>query len=138
MMEFRHILRVKGLKAFAFRRLVLGMTACCFLFSCAKEKKPDQILSKEEVVNVMAQLYISEQKVLVLGLNGDSARKVFDRMRAKTFDKAGVPDSIFKKSFNYYVDRPSELEWIYTALMDSLQLQEQRVAMPDSKRPEKK
>ena len=37
-----------------------------------------------------------------------------------------MSDSVFKKSFDYYMDRPKEMELIYTALVDSLSLMEQR------------
>jgi hypothetical protein len=46
------------------------------------------------------------------------------------FAKLGVSDSVFKRSFDYYMDRPREMEQIYAALVDSLSLKEQRLDIP--------
>ena len=50
-------------------------------------------------------------------------------MENKVFEKAAISDSLFRKSFDYYMERPREMELIYTALVDSLQLKEQRAPM---------
>jgi len=34
---------------------------------------------------------------------------------------------VFRKSMDYYMDHPMEMELIYTSLVDSLNLREQRV-----------
>ena len=96
-------------------------------FSCIDGKKPDEILTKEQMVKALTEIYISEQKVNKLGLHRDSAERQFERFEGLIFKKAGVTDSVFKKSFDYYMDRPKEMEMIYTALVDSLSLMEQRV-----------
>lgn len=74
----------------------------------------------------MEELYIAEEKVNQLVLSRDSAKSVFNVMSQKVFESAAVNDSIFKRSFDYYMERPKEMELIYTALVDTLQLREQR------------
>jgi hypothetical protein len=99
--------------------IFLVLTGC-------EEKRPPGVLSRQEMVNVLIEVYVAENNVNRLGLRSDSASKVFDAMRGKVFERANVPDSVFKKSMDYYVDRPKQLELIYTALVDSLHLREQR------------
>jgi hypothetical protein len=96
-------------------------------FSCAKPERPEGILSQPEMVAALTDIYIAEEKVNRLGLVRDSAERVFDSLRARVFKRLSYPDSVFKKSLDYYTDRPKEMEMIYTALVDSLQLREQRV-----------
>ncbi|MFZ6013725.1 MAG: DUF4296 domain-containing protein [Bacteroidota bacterium] len=97
-------------------------------FSCSQADRPSEgILSQEEMVKVLSELYVFEEKVSRRPLIRDSAENLFKSAYGKVFEKTGVSDSVFKKSFEYYLDRPKELELIYTALVDSLQLQEQRV-----------
>lgn len=96
-----------------------------WIMSC-EERRPDEILSKAEMVRVMEELYIAEEKVNHLALSRDSARRVFDVMGAKIFQSAAISDTVFRKSFDYYMERPREMELIYTALVDTLQLREQR------------
>ena len=78
------------------------------------------------MVSVLIDLYISEEKVNRLTLEKDSAQALFGLLEGKIFETTGVPDSVFRVSFDYYYDRPKQMELIYTALVDSLQLREQR------------
>lgn len=80
------------------------------------------------MVGIMEELYIAEEKINQLALSGDSSRQVFSIMQSRLFENAGVTDTAFRKSFDYYMERPKELELIYTALVDTLQLREQRAS----------
>ena len=118
------------------------LSSACALFlvlvlvisSCSKrEKMPAGILSQPQMVNLLSEVYVTEQKVTKTGIKYDSAKMVFERMKGKIFEKAGTSDSIFKVSFDYYVEHPKELENIYTALVDSLNLKEQQYDLKPAK-----
>jgi hypothetical protein len=47
---------------------------------------------------------------------------------AKAFEKAGVSDTTFQNSLDYYMSEPEKLENIYAILVDSLNLKAQRAA----------
>ncbi len=98
------------------------------VWSCNRdnEKPPAGILSKPEMIKVLSEVYLTEEKINRLGVNRDSAIAAFDFVSSRIFEKTGVADSVFDASFDYYNDRPKEMEQIYTALVDSLQLMEQR------------
>ena len=99
-----------------------------FALSCSsKQQLPPGILTHDQMVAVMSELYITEQKVSSLGIKRDSLEQIADVMKDKVFAKVGVPDSVFRMSLNYYMDHPQELELIYTSLVDSLNLREQRI-----------
>lgn len=102
-----------------FLALMAGLSSC-------GEKRPDHVLSRTEMVKIMEEMYIAEEKVNHLALSRDSSKKVFTIMGAKVFERAAVSDSVFRKSFDYYMEHPKEMELIYTALVDTLQLREQR------------
>ena len=113
-------------------RYLLTMTVVLFLLtfcaSCSEgDKETQPILTKPEMVAALTEIYISEQKVNRLGIPRDSAEREFERFKQVIFKKIGISDSIFKRSFDYYMDRPAEMEEIYTALVDSLSLREQRL-----------
>ena len=98
-----------------------------FGLSCCKKKQvPEGILTRDEMVAVMSDLYITEQKISTLGVKRDSLNQMFDVMKEKVFAAQGITDSVFRKSMDYYMDRPLEMETIYTSLVDSLNLREQR------------
>ncbi len=79
------------------------------------------------MVKALTEIYLAEQKINRLGLPRDSAEREFDRFKQLVFEKIEVSDSVFKRSFDYYMDRPKEMEIIFTALVDSLSLMEQRI-----------
>jgi hypothetical protein len=116
---------VKGIRHFSIQ-IILFVAVCAAWLSCAK-KSPEGVLTKQEMVQIMEKLYIAEEKINHLALSRDSARKVFLALKAEVFESAATKDTVFKTSFDYYMERPKEMELIYTALVDSLQLREQRV-----------
>jgi hypothetical protein len=104
---------------------------CVVLFmllgsACDQAARDPSILSHEEMVKVLTEVYLTEQKINRFGLARDSAEHEFERFHKIVFKKENMSDSVFKKSFDYYMDRPKEMELIYTALVDSLSLMEQR------------
>ena len=115
------------------RRLYLlsfSLSTLLILSACSNNKKPSGILSHAEMVKALTQVYLSEQATNRLGLKSDSAVAVLRELKSKNLKKTEISDSAFNKSFNYYIDRPIELEEIYTALVDSLTLKEQLLDTP--------
>lgn len=124
--EFRLIMTAKGLTCLI---VVTGLLA--IVTSCGDgDKEAQPVLSHAEMVKTLTEIYISEQKINRLGLPRDSAEREFERFKKIMFNKLGVSDSVFKRSFDYYMDRPREMEQIYSALVDSLSLKEQRLDIP--------
>ncbi|HYG18442.1 MAG TPA: DUF4296 domain-containing protein [Ohtaekwangia sp.] len=105
--------------------------------SCGERETgpPPDLLSREKMVAVMVEMYVVEEKTTRLELPSDSSKKVFDLLKARLYTKTGVADSTFKKSFDYYMNRPQDMELIYTALVDTLNLKEQRATVRQA--PEK-
>ncbi|MGC1241385.1 MAG: DUF4296 domain-containing protein [Chryseosolibacter sp.] len=118
---------MKGTSAFFIRAYFLLATVA-MVISCG-EKAPEDILSRAEMVQIMEELYIAEEKVNQLGVSRDSSVRVATLMGQKVFENAAVTDTVFRKSFDYYMEHPREMELIYTALVDTLQLREQRAPM---------
>ena len=102
--------------------IILGLSCC------RKKQVPEGILTQDQMVSVMSELYVAEQKISTLGVKRDSLALIFDVMKDKVFAKAGVTDSVFRKSLNYYMDHPRDLETVYISLVDSLNLREQRAS----------
>lgn len=95
---------------------------------CGGSKKPEGVLSEKQMVNVMTELYLAEEKVTRLAIPYDSVRKIFPEFSERAFNKAGISDTLFRKSMEYYMREPEKLENIYTILVDSLNLKAQRAS----------
>jgi hypothetical protein len=122
-------------KGWTFAIAPIGLSfLLALLGSCGDSDTPRQrILTPSEMVKALTEIYLYEQKVNKLGLPRDSAEVAFEQFKPMIFEKIGVPDSVFKSSFDYYMDRPVEMEKIYSALVDSLSLMEQRLDSPPKK-----
>lgn len=114
---------------FVKRLIVPGiMGLLLIVFSCSDGESVDSsVLTEAQMVKVLTELYLSEQKINRIGLPRDSSEYHFNRLKPVIFKNAGVADSVFKRSFDYYMDRPKSMERIYTAVVDSLSLMEQRL-----------
>ncbi|HYG02068.1 MAG TPA: DUF4296 domain-containing protein [Chryseosolibacter sp.] len=108
--------------------IMLGVAACK-----QTEPPPPDILPKEKIVEVLIEVYIAEQKANRLGIPQDSALMVFQVMKKEILSAADVKEPLFETSFNYYFAHPPEMEQIYTAVVDSLQLREQRAPQSQKK-----
>ena len=94
--------------------------------SCLGGHPAEKILTHQEMVHALKEIYKVEEKVKRMRVDRDSSEKVNTLFLAKTFQKLKIEDDQFKASFDYYMDRPQELELIYAALVDSLSLEEHK------------
>jgi len=102
--------------------------------SCSEAEKTDKmVLTQQQMVEALREIYLVEAKVNQRGLARDSSEKEFERFKEQVFEKINISDSVFKRSFDYYMDHPKEMEVVYTALVDSLSLMEQRFDSPKKK-----
>jgi len=92
--------------------------------SCSKERVPNSVMSKDEMINYLIDLHISEAAVQNLRLKADSARIVFSIQEKFILNEHKIADSTFIKSYNFYLGRPSMLEEIYSAVVDSISLRQ--------------
>ncbi|MBY0434839.1 MAG: DUF4296 domain-containing protein [Cyclobacteriaceae bacterium] len=110
------------------RCLATGMIfLLSLLLSCKTDDLPEGVLSKPEMVNWMIKIYLAEARTTLLPIGRDSAYKLFVPAQDSLKKLAGVQDSVLKKSYQYYLENPKELESIYDAVIDSLSLREQRL-----------
>ena len=122
---------------FSFKRKLLsgwgaGMIALILLSGCKQNEKPSGVLSEDEMVNILSEVYLAEERVARIGISHDSAVKLFPQFEARIYKKTGVSDSVFRLSLMYYKSNPEKLEHIYTALVDSLNLKAEKKSLSDT------
>jgi len=104
------------------------------VFSCGQKAVTSRdVLPENRMLELLSDLYVIEQKVNSLGLKRDSADMVFAVLKDTVFKHAGTTDSIFHMSMDYYMDHPKVMEGIYSQLVDSMNLREQRILSGQSK-----
>jgi hypothetical protein len=123
---------VEGIKILkACSVVVVGWVA--FASCQSRESVPEGILDRDQMVHSIIEVYLAEEKLKTMNLQQDSAKKFFNALDDKVFEKLGTSDSILKESFDYYMLHTRELEEIYSAVVDSLNLMEQRAPTPEDK-----
>lgn len=100
----------------------------CFIgFVSCKDDRPKGILSEDKMTAILIDIYLGEGKVTRLNLKRDSSLIVFKLYEQKIYEKHQVDREAYEKSMSYYYDHPDEMEVIYDAVMDSLNMKEQQL-----------
>ncbi len=95
---------------------------------CKKEKKPEGLLERDEMVSLMVEMYLAEAKISISRISRDSAAKLFAPFEEAELTDRGLSDSTLKANYEYYLQKPKELEQILDAVIDTLNLREQRIS----------
>ncbi|TRX49854.1 DUF4296 domain-containing protein [Fulvivirga sp. M361] len=120
------------------RAVVKVLTGLILLpfFSCNSKKIPEGMLTQEQMVPILLDVYIGESRVNEFKVKRDSAMILFHAYEQKIFEKYEISDSVYRMSVAYYYDHPDELESIYETLLDSLNLMEKRLEEKNKEKEE--
>lgn len=117
----------KGVTEMKGRIKYLSLAVVLCLTRCGnEEKKPEGLLNKQEMVALMVEVYLAEAKISVNNISRDSAAKLFGPFEESILAERGMVDSTLKANYSYYLQKPVELESILDAVIDTLNLREQR------------
>lgn len=95
------------------------------VMACKQQQAPDHILTEQEMVHLLMEIYVAEEKLSAAGIPFDSAKNIFPKFEARIFDKLKVSDSVYLKSMEYYKANPEKLHAVFSAVIDSLNLKAQ-------------
>ena len=94
--------------------------------ACDKTPEQGKIMPASAMVNYLIELHIAEAHVQNLRLKKDSSDYVFNVYEKHLLDKNEISDSLFNRSYNYYLDNPVQLELIYEAVVDSISVRKSK------------
>ena len=90
--------------------------------------RPANLLTKEQLVPIIADLHVLEARVEGSRLSPDSSRALYLAEQKAMLRKRGVTDSVFQRSYRYYGIHGKDLDEIYGAVIDTLGRREARFA----------
>jgi hypothetical protein len=85
---------------FSFKRKIGQFTILAvilLMLACTNEKVPASVLSEPEMVAILTDIYLTEEKARQ-AITADSVKQAFPKFEARIFEKAGIQDSVFRKS----------------------------------------
>lgn len=110
------------------KNLFLLLLAVLLVTACSQEEeKPGNLLTKETMVRVLADMHIAEAKVKNLRVSTDSARQVYSIYELKIFDEWNITPEQYTQSYEYYLTRYDEMTAMQNALIDTLNRRQQRI-----------
>lgn len=97
-------------------------------FSCEeKEQIPEDILSKDQMVDMLIDFRIAEGKVATMTLGKDSSQVIFKELERRILEDHNIDSSIYVKSHNYYLLHPKQYLSITDIVIDSLKVRQQEL-----------
>lgn len=114
-------------------RIIAGFCFLMLAAGCSKsDDVPAGVLSEDQMTGIMIDVYLTEAQVSTYTprLPQDSSRLVFDILKGDILEKYNIDDSVFKKSLEWYFERPDKLDVVYSRMVDSLNLKAQQLAPP--------
>jgi hypothetical protein len=96
------------------------------LSACIQEEQaPRSVLPKEKMVDILVDIHIAEARANRIQLRSyDSIQAYYKKLETDVYKKHQVDSAIYNKSFRYYMDHIKQMDEIYTAVVDSLNVRE--------------
>ena len=92
--------------------------------------RPADLLPKERLIPLIADLHLLEAQVEGSRLSPDSSRALYLSEQKNLLSKRGVTDSAFQRSYRYYGIHGKDLDDIYGAVIDTLTRREAKFKPP--------
>lgn len=106
--------------------LICMLIVLVVVSGCQQEKRPAGVLDKQEYAAYLVNVYVAEAKLNTYAITPDSAMKLFQPFEQSLQQKFGESDSTILKTYEWYLAHPEEFEKVYTAVIDTLNLLEQK------------
>ena len=102
----------------------------CLLFSCSnsKEKTKKNILPKAVFTNVLKDIHLAKAKFEIQkNENLEKSKNELSNSYFNIYKNYHISEEDFKKTLNYYAEKPEKLEKIYTNILHQLTKQKSTV-----------
>ena len=97
------------------------------MFACSEATEiPAEFIPKDKMVQVLIDVHLAESTVSSRNMPQDSAAVLYKMYENQIFQKHGVTDSLYRKSYKWYIENVEVMDDVYEEVVDSLSLREAR------------
>lgn len=101
--------------------MVFGLLACNDAF------RPDDVITEQEMADIMLELQLAEAKVKDLRIPRDSAREIYALYELKIFSERQLDTLTYRNSLKYYLENSRAMSRINQMVLDSLTARQARL-----------
>lgn len=106
--------------------LIIGLILMA-IFACSNDKRqttevevPNPLISREEMIKILMEIHLAESGVAMMAIDHQRSIGLYKRYHADIMKKYQIDTAIYNKNYNYYMQKPLEMEYIFTMIEDSL------------------
>ena len=93
---------------------------------------PPRLLSQQQMVSFLIDLHLAEAKMNYTEVRKtDSLEVIFRHYERHLMDQHGFSDSVYLRSYEYYLDHMGLMNKIYDDVVDSLNIMNSQLQMPE-------
>jgi len=93
-----------------------------FLSCNENSKPPKDILGREKMADILADIHMAESRVSKMNLRSmDSSVVVFNKLQQDIWAKYEVDSSLYNKSYSYYASNPEAMNSLYEIVTQKLE-----------------
>ena len=115
------------MKAFRVTGFIFFVVVLVLGIAC-QPGRPAHVMSRDALTALLIDMYLAESRINLQSLPGDTAYKYFIPFEDSVFKQRALRDSLLRSTYQYYLSHPEELEQVYAAVVDSLNLRLQKAA----------
>ncbi len=123
---FKMVSTLKTIKKVQCGSIVVMLALMVILAACKRDTRPPDVLTREQMADLLVEVYVAEGKMLNQPIQRDSGMKLFLPFEQKLLKKKNISDEVLSKSYKYYIDHPVEFEKVFDAVIDTLSVRETR------------
>ena len=95
----------------------------CFLLACSssKERIPEGILPKKELVSILKEVHLAEANFELLKTNSKEVAQItLLNNYQEIYRKYNIDENEFQQTLEYYANHPEKLEGIYSKVLQDI------------------
>ena len=101
--------------------VLLLAAACCGCGNRHREKKPEKLLSEQQMIDVMADVYLVEAMLTQKKQQGEPVSGLAAEYYRQLFDHYGITDRDLEENMAYYTRQPAVLEVVMDSVAQRLE-----------------